>query len=342
MQSVFRGSVGLGLFLTVLAGMGCSTDSKTETAADVHSTPDTITIPDTIVADTAPVPDTVLSDAVAPDVTLVTDTMEPDVSDSTTTPDTNEPDIATTPDTNEPDSATTPDTLTPDVIAPSACGNGTMDGVEGCDDGNVIDGDGCSSTCAIEPQCTEGCTDTSECAADELCVGKPKTVMGATGQCAPKGSPSGTGQSCGASTPCPTGLACLGEFIWPDGQGFCIAGWQAKDFYSFDSAAIPDDGTTISSSIVACGLATVPVDIVVTLHLDHPRPEDLLITLEDPNEQQGTVLDHETYAGGDIVAFVGSGDDSVNGLWTLRVTDTVAGESGALLGWSVYLLSNFD
>jgi subtilisin-like proprotein convertase family protein len=89
-------------------------------------------------------------------------------------------------------------------------------------------------------------------------------------------------------------------------------------------------------------LATVPVDIVVRLHLDHPRPEDLLVVLEDPNEQQGTVLDHVPYSGGDVVTFVGSGDDIVNGLWTLHVTDTVAGESGTLLGWSVYLLSQWD
>ena len=42
------------------------------------------------------------------------------------------------------------------------------------------------------------------------------------------------------------------------------------------------------------------------------------------------------------VTFVGSGDASVNGTWTLHVTDTVAGEAGVLLGWSVYLLSNWD
>jgi subtilisin-like proprotein convertase family protein len=39
---------------------------------------------------------------------------------------------------------------------------------------------------------------------------------------------------------------------------------------------------------------------------------------------------------------VGSGDDTVNGQWTLHITDTVAGETGVLLGWSVYLLSNWD
>ena len=98
----------------------------------------------------------------------------------------------------------------------------------------------------------------------------------------------------------------------------------------------------MTSTLVACGLATVPVDIVVTLQLDHPRPEDLLVVLEDPNGQQGTVLDHQTWTPGPIVVGVGSGDDLVNGEWTLHVTDTVPGEDGELRGWSVYLLSNWD
>ena len=31
------------------------------------------------------------------------------------------------------------------------CGNGQVEGAEGCDDGNLIAGDGCSATCAVEP-----------------------------------------------------------------------------------------------------------------------------------------------------------------------------------------------
>jgi len=224
------------------------------------------------------------------------------------------------------------------------CGDAVLDFAdnETCDDGNIAADDGCSATCTIEPQCTDGCIETEECGADEFCVGKPKSVPGATGQCAPKGGAPGFGQSCGVSTPCPEGLACLGEFVYPDGQGFCIEGWKAKDFYSVDNVVIPEDGTTISSTVVACGLASVPVDVVVTLHLNHPRPEDLVVKLQDPNESQGTVLDQQAYAGGPIVTFVGSGDDQVNGQWTLHVTDKVTGEQGALLGWSVYLLSRFD
>ena len=150
----------------------------------------------------------------------------------------------------------------------------------------------------------------------------------------------GADDACSPALPCGPDLACLGEFIW--GSGWCVAEWFAKDFYSYDDLAIPDAGSTVSSSVIACGLATVPVDIVVTLHLDHPRPQDLVVRLEDPNNQQGVVLNHQTWSPGPIVVSVGSGDDTVNGEWTLHVTDTVSGESGRLLGWSVYLLSNWD
>jgi len=35
--------------------------------------------------------------------------------------------------------------------AAATCGNGVVDGSEACDDGNRIDGDGCSAACALEP-----------------------------------------------------------------------------------------------------------------------------------------------------------------------------------------------
>ena len=193
----------------------------------------------------------------------------------------------------------------------------------------------------MEPQCTAGCTLSGSCPSGQDCIGIPSSVLGATGQCEDTNvSPPGNGDACSPTEACPADLACLGEFLW--GAGWCVPDYLAKHFYSYDAALIPEGGSPLVSSVVACGLATVPVDITVTLHLDHPRPEDLLVTLEDPNGQSGVVLDHAPWVPGPIVTFVGSGDDQVLGLWTLRVTDTVAGETGSLLGWSVYLLSNWD
>lgn len=39
----------------------------------------------------------------------------------------------------------------------TVCGDGVPERNEGCDDGNLVDGDGCSATCAIEPLTLEGC-----------------------------------------------------------------------------------------------------------------------------------------------------------------------------------------
>lgn len=52
-----------------------------------------------------------------------------------------------------------------DAEPPPACGDGKRDEGEECDDGNLVDGDGCSSECTIErrvPEC-EGAVDGSPC-----------------------------------------------------------------------------------------------------------------------------------------------------------------------------------
>jgi cysteine-rich repeat protein len=49
-----------------------------------------------------------------------------------------------------------------------ACGNGVVEAGEACDDGGIISGDGCSSTCAVEP--------------GWICTGQP-SACGATSVC---------------------------------------------------------------------------------------------------------------------------------------------------------------
>ena len=47
------------------------------------------------------------------------------------------------------------------VCITTDCGNGVQDSGEGCDDGNILDGDGCSSTCRVE-DCGNGVQDPGE------------------------------------------------------------------------------------------------------------------------------------------------------------------------------------
>ena len=50
---------------------------------------------------------------------------------------------------------------------PPVCGNAVMEGAEACDDGNTVNGDGCSSTCTIEVcVCGDGVKDVTEACDD--------------------------------------------------------------------------------------------------------------------------------------------------------------------------------
>ena len=57
-------------------------------------------------------------------------------------------------------------TLTCPVDCPEICGNGVMEGIEECDDGNTATGDGCSSICTLEITCGNGVIEGAEACDD--------------------------------------------------------------------------------------------------------------------------------------------------------------------------------
>jgi len=100
------------------------------------------------------------------------------------------------------------------VTASRCCGNGLLDPGEQCDDGNATNGDGCSSTCSVEPgsnNCcaaatTAGCDDSvcqaCVCSLDSFCCGvawDSSCASLSTGLCAP---------SCACSPSAGPGPAC--------------------------------------------------------------------------------------------------------------------------------------
>jgi subtilisin-like proprotein convertase family protein len=95
------------------------------------------------------------------------------------------------------------------------------------------------------------------------------------------------------------------------------------------------------------GLASVPVDIEVVARIDHPRRTDLRVTLIDPNGAEAVLWDRTTELAEWNRSFVTSGgisrDDQVNGRWSLRVEDLVAGGGeGTLVSWSLFIVSRWD
>jgi cysteine-rich repeat protein len=55
------------------------------------------------------------------------------------------------PDAPPPRDLSLPDITLPD-LPPPVCGNKLLEGSEGCDDGNLTPGDGCTATCTVEPE----------------------------------------------------------------------------------------------------------------------------------------------------------------------------------------------
>lgn len=87
----------------------------------------------------------------------------------------------------------------------------------------------------------------------------------------------------------------------------------------------------------------VPIDVVLTVDVDHPRPSDRVLSIDNFNGY-GTTL----WTGGDaapsleMVVHAFPSDDEVHGLYNVRLTDTVAGEQGTLRGWELFVVSLYD
>ena len=86
-------------------------------------------------------------------------------------------------------------------VCSSFCGNGRHDDSrytglhEACDDGNIEDGDGCSSTCSIEPGW--GCTTRTGTCGNSTCHPLPASTPTGTGTGSGTGSGTGTGTGTG-------------------------------------------------------------------------------------------------------------------------------------------------
>lgn len=183
------------------------------------------------------------------------------------------------------------------------------------------------------------CSEEQKCAPGLFCTGGD----GAPGHCVETGT-DGAGDMCSAEGVCGPDLACGGHS--ESFEGICVSAWMQGEFVNEGSGGIPDgpDGG-IGVSVQAIGLATVPMDAVVRVIIDHPRPEDLELTLENP---QGTVVPVWDPSMGplptapDGIKVGVPGDESANGLWTLTAFDRVEGQTGTLSLFTLELISRFD
>jgi len=157
------------------------------------------------------------------------------------------------------------------------------------------------------------------------------------------------GNTCDDANLCEAGTICCGT-TWD--FGLCFEAWMHQVFDVRDAAPIPDgDDAGLLSPVTVTGLATVPMDAIVKVHITHPDPSQLTLSLSMPPQWDGEPTyedifwDREDVDGDTLVlhmpvGFVG--DESVNGVWTLKVVDHSAGASGTLDRWSLELTSRWD
>ena len=168
------------------------------------------------------------------------------------------------------------------------------------------------------------CEDDAECGVDEVCVG-PEVVVG---QCLPAELIWGEGASCEAEEDCAAGLTCGG--LPTEESGRCVLNDLGEVFTNGGSSSIPDGaewGTGASVTVYAMGDRLL--ELVVSLDVTHPSPEQLSVVLEAPSGDRFELWSRSAPLPEQLVLpsperLTGS----VNGRWTVRVIDAVPGDAG--------------
>ncbi|TNE92426.1 MAG: hypothetical protein EP330_01870 [Deltaproteobacteria bacterium] len=150
----------------------------------------------------------------------------------------------------------------------------------------------------------------------------------------------GVNESCDTTADCASGLVCLGEYALESGM-WCIDDSQYGTFSYAGPAAI-GEGNPLVTTVDVQGLASVPLDVVLTLDVDHPRKSDLVVTISNFNGYSEVVWDREANPANEIVVRAFPSDDEVNGEYFVTIEDVVTGETGTLRGWDLYIASNWD
>lgn len=213
---------------------------------------------------------------------------------------------------------------------------------------SIGDGDlsGCTSFWGNERR---RCTSNADCASGTTCTGSSDASP--LGRCidATKDDHPALQEDCSradADFGCPlgSGLRCAGH----GAAGMCWPAWMTSSFSIAPEQSIPDDPAGAEAQLLVWGLATVDTEVRIDLVLSHARPSDLRITLVNPAGNEVLVFDGATTVANGEVYLDGvrlggfSGDESVNGVWTLRVVDSVSGEEGTLHDFGLTVSSRWD
>ena len=128
--------------------------------------------------------------------------------------------------------------------------------------------------------------------------------------------------------------------------------WQKQSTYSnlssegvahTDNLAIPDGSGSVSSTI-SLGSSLRLDKVVVDLNITHANAADLTVTLTSPWGTNAVLASHPANGSGTGIVFETSANtfwgEDAKGNWTLTVTDSVAGNTGTLNGWTLQALGD--
>jgi cysteine-rich repeat protein len=184
---------------------------------------------------------------------------------------------ASVPNTTTTTSSSTTSTTSPVPI----CGNGAREFPEQCDDGNLVDGDCCSSLCMGEPVGQPCAEDGNVCTLDVcsglgLCVHTPGhagvTCRPSTNQCDATEQCSGVSSACPPDAPLPNGTTC--DVSACETGETCTAG--------VCGGGVPLECPACESCAPSSGC--VPTPAAVCRHTIEPERSQLLIKDRLPDE----------------------------------------------------------
>jgi subtilisin-like proprotein convertase family protein len=211
----------------------------------------------------------------------------------------------------------------------------------------INDGDfyGCSFFAARGgAQAGDDCASDDACGEDLTCVG----IVAGTGRCATTVALPNEGTECTGDDVCGEGLVCAGA---TRGFGLCNPAWMRSTFsdVAAEGTAWPiPDRSTLTRQVTAYGLATVDTDVALRAIINHPRPSQLRVVLRNPVGTEAVVFEGNSSHDGDRYVEIDgpvsgfSGDESVNGTWTLIVTDKTRNQTGSLVRWDLTVTSRWD
>ncbi|MFF5491943.1 proprotein convertase P-domain-containing protein [Streptomyces aquilus] len=125
-----------------------------------------------------------------------------------------------------------------------------------------------------------------------------------------------------------------------DGDAGTLTTWSLifpTPFENTTAQSIPDSGTLGSTIAVSQIDGNAAGPLQVHTNLTHTRIGDLKLALTSPDGKSYLLKPYGSEAGGTLQTTYGvdATDAVANGTWTLKVTDSAAGSTGTLTGWSL-------